>query len=205
MEANNQLSGFLGRLFAISEAYPELKANTSFENLQAQLVEVENKIRFARQFYNDTVTEYNQTIQMFPGSLFAGFLTIIMQSYLKQMIWQEKKYKLNFKLRWRFYEEKFLMSIVVAALVVFGVKTYYDKKTTNNDQVSVEKENKGSNETGTNEISNEMLVPGYALGEIPPITAPEMPDLSVKENPNAKITLDMTEKYQLFLVSMLLL
>ena len=73
MEANNQLSGFLGRLFAISEAYPELKANTSFENLQAQLVEVENKIRFARQFYNDTVTEYNQTIQMFPGSLFAGF------------------------------------------------------------------------------------------------------------------------------------
>ena len=91
-------------------------------------------------------------------------------------------------------KKDFLMSIVVAALVVFGVKTYYDKKTTNNDQVSVEKENKGSNETGTNEISNEMLVPGYALGEIPPITAPEMPDLSVKENPNAKITLDMTEK-----------
>ena len=91
-------------------------------------------------------------------------------------------------------KKNFLMSIVVAALVVFGVKTYYDKKTTNNDQVSVEKENKGSNETGTNEISNEMLVPGYALGEIPPITAPEMPDLSVKENPNAKITLDMTEK-----------
>ena len=91
-------------------------------------------------------------------------------------------------------KKNFLMSIVVAALVVFGVKTYYDKKTTNNDQVSVEKENKGSNETGTNEISNEMLVLGYALGEIPPITAPEMPDLSVKENPNAKITLDMTEK-----------
>ena len=91
-------------------------------------------------------------------------------------------------------KKNFLMSIVVAALVVFGVKTYYDKKTTNNDQVSVEKENKGTNETGTNEISNEMLVPGYALGEIPPITAPEMPDLSVKENPNAKITLDMTKK-----------
>ena len=91
-------------------------------------------------------------------------------------------------------KKNFLMSIVVAALVVFGVKTYYDKKTTNNDQVSVEKENKGSNETGTNEISNEMLVPGYALGEIPFIAAPEMPDLSIKENPNAKITLDMTEK-----------
>lgn len=72
MEANNQLSGFLGRLFAVSEAYPELKANTSFENLQNQLVELENKIRFARQFYNDTVTEYNQNIQMFPASIFAG-------------------------------------------------------------------------------------------------------------------------------------
>lgn len=91
-------------------------------------------------------------------------------------------------------KKDFLMSIIVAALVVFGVKTYYDKKTNNNAQVAVEKESKVSNETGTNEISNEMLVPGYGLGEIPPIAAPEMPDLSVKENPNAKITLDMTQK-----------
>ena len=87
-------------------------------------------------------------------------------------------------------KKEFLTSIIVAALVVFGVKTYYDKRTTNNDQVSVEKEN----EVGAKEVSNEMLVPGYALGEIPPIAAPEMPDLSVKENPNAKITLDMTQK-----------
>ena len=86
------------------------------------------------------------------------------------------------------------MSVVVAALVVFGVKTYYDKRTTNNTEVSVEKENNGSNEAGTKEVSDEMLVPGYALGEIPPITIPEVPDLSVKENPNAKITLDMTKK-----------
>ena len=92
-------------------------------------------------------------------------------------------------------KKDFLMSIIVAALVVFGVKTYYDKKTNNNAQVAVEKESKVSNET-SNQVSdeNEMLVPGYALGEIPPITAPEMPDLSVKENPNAKITLDMTKK-----------
>ena len=87
-------------------------------------------------------------------------------------------------------KKSFLMSIVVAALVVFGVKTYYDKKTTNNDQVSVEKENG----VGAKEASNEMLIPGYALGEIPLIAAPEMPDLSMKENPNAKITLDMTKK-----------
>ncbi len=92
-------------------------------------------------------------------------------------------------------KKDFLMSIIVAALVVFGVKTYYDKKTNNNVQVAVEKESKVSNET-SNQVSdeNEMLVPGYALGEIPPIAAPEMPDLSVKENPNAKITLDMTQK-----------
>ena len=91
-------------------------------------------------------------------------------------------------------KKSFLMSIVVAALVVFGVKTYYDKRTTNNTEVSVEKENNGSNEAGTKEVSDEMLVPGYALGEIPAITIPEVPDLSVKENPNAKITLDMTKK-----------
>ena len=82
-------------------------------------------------------------------------------------------------------KKEFLISIIVAILLVFGVKTYYDKKTTNNTQVSTEKE--VSNE-------NEMLVPGYALGEIPFIVAPEMPDLSIKENPNAKITLDMTKK-----------
>ena len=82
-------------------------------------------------------------------------------------------------------KKEFLISIIVAILLVFGVKTYYDKKTTNNTQVSTEKE--VSNE-------NEMLVSGYALGEIPFIAAPEMPDLSIKENPNAKITLDMTKK-----------
>ena len=82
-------------------------------------------------------------------------------------------------------KKEFLISIIVAILLVFGVKTYYDKKTTNNTQVSTEKE--VSNE-------NEMLVPGYALGEIPAITVPEMPDLSVTENPDAKITLDMTKK-----------
>ena len=90
-------------------------------------------------------------------------------------------------------KKDFLMSVVVAALVVFGVKTYYEKKVSNSTQASTVKE--VSNEV-SNQASNEdeMLVSGYALGEIPPIAAPEMPDLSVKENPNAKITLDMTQK-----------
>ena len=90
-------------------------------------------------------------------------------------------------------KKDFLMSAIVAALVVFGVKTYYEKRVPNNTTASVEKEvsNEASSEVSN---ENELLVPGYALGEIPPIAAPEMPDLSVKENPNAKITLDMTEK-----------
>ena len=91
-------------------------------------------------------------------------------------------------------KKNFLMSVVVAALVVFGVKTYYEKKTTNDTGVLVEKENNASSEVGAKEASDEMLIPGYALGEIPTITIPEIPDLSIKENPNAKITLDMTKK-----------
>ena len=84
-------------------------------------------------------------------------------------------------------KKDFLLSIIVAIILVFGVKTYYEKKADNNTQITAEKEVSNGNE-------NEMLVPGYALGEIPPITAPEMPDLSVTENPDAKITLDMTKK-----------
>ena len=85
-------------------------------------------------------------------------------------------------------KKDFLMSVIVAIILVFAVKTYYDKKGDNNTHVTAEKE--------VSEVlnENEMLVPGYALGEIPPITAPEMPDLSVTENPDAKITLDMTKK-----------
>ena len=86
------------------------------------------------------------------------------------------------------------MSVVVAALVVFGVKTYYEKKTTNDTGVLVEKENNASSEVGAKEASDEMLVPGYALGEIPAISIPEIPNLSVSENPDAKITLDMAKK-----------
>jgi len=56
----------------VSESYPELKANTNFLDLQNQLKDIENKIGFTRQFYNDTVTAYNQAIRMIPGNIFAG-------------------------------------------------------------------------------------------------------------------------------------
>ncbi len=72
MEADNVLTGALKSLFAVSEAYPELKANTNFLDLQAQLKDTEDKISYMRQSFNDTVMRYNNGIQTFPGVLFAG-------------------------------------------------------------------------------------------------------------------------------------
>lgn len=71
MKINGELNGVLGRLMAISESYPDLKANVNFLDLQKQLKDIEDKIGFARQFYNDTVTAYNQAIKMIPGNIFA--------------------------------------------------------------------------------------------------------------------------------------
>jgi LemA protein len=72
--AENQLSGALRQLFALSEAYPDLKANTNFQQLQAELSDIENKLAASRRFYNKTVSEYNAGIQRFPAALFAASL-----------------------------------------------------------------------------------------------------------------------------------
>lgn len=72
MASNNVLTGALRQLFAVSESYPELKANANFQQLQNQLEETENKIVYARQSFNDCVLMFNNAIQTFPGSLFAG-------------------------------------------------------------------------------------------------------------------------------------
>ena len=74
MNADKQLSGALNKLLALSEAYPELKADNNFKNLQENLKEVEDKIAFARQFYNDTVLKYKNVIEMFPTVLIASIL-----------------------------------------------------------------------------------------------------------------------------------
>ncbi|WP_420847467.1 LemA family protein [Methanolapillus millepedarum] len=70
-EASNMLSGTLKSLFAVAENYPQLKANENFRDLQNQLTETENKIAYTRQFYNDTVTKYNNTIQTIPTNIVA--------------------------------------------------------------------------------------------------------------------------------------
>ena len=83
MEASNQLSATLGHLFALTEAYPDLKANQSFMSLQNELTETENKVAFTRQFYNDTVMKYNTAIQKFPTVIAASLFRFGEEPYFK--------------------------------------------------------------------------------------------------------------------------
>ena len=71
-EAENQLTGALKSIFALSEAYPDLKANQNFAQLQEELTGTEGRIAYARQFYNDTVFRYNTKIQSFPANVLAN-------------------------------------------------------------------------------------------------------------------------------------
>jgi LemA protein len=72
-QAENVLSGALKSLFAVAEAYPDLKANQNFLNLQEELTSAEDRVAYARQFYNDSVLSYNTQIQKFPTVLLAGW------------------------------------------------------------------------------------------------------------------------------------
>lgn len=72
-EAEKSMEAALGKIFAIAEAYPELKANTNFQQLQVQLQEVEDKIQAARRFYNAGAKELNTKVKLFPVNLFNGF------------------------------------------------------------------------------------------------------------------------------------
>lgn len=81
MKANGELSQGLSRLFAVSEAYPELKANANFQELQRELSKTEDKITFARQFYNDVTMDYNNAVQMFPTSFFANRFNFVEEPF----------------------------------------------------------------------------------------------------------------------------
>jgi LemA protein len=70
--AENMLSGALRQLFALSENYPNLKANENFQQLQTEITDIENKIAASRRFFNNAVQEYNTGIQQFPAALFAA-------------------------------------------------------------------------------------------------------------------------------------
>src|ERR1700757_3144595 len=82
-QAENALTGALKSLFAVSEAYPDLKANQNFLNLQEELTSAEDRIAYARQFYNDSVQNYNTRIQTFPRNLIAGMFNFTPRQFFQ--------------------------------------------------------------------------------------------------------------------------
>ena len=82
-EAENALTGTLKSLFAVVENYPDLKANQNVLSLQEELTATENKISFARQFYNDSVLTYNNKIQMFPSNILAGMFNFTARQFFE--------------------------------------------------------------------------------------------------------------------------
>ena len=81
--AENQLSQTLRSLFAVSEAYPDLKANQNFLALQEELASTENKIAFSRQYYNDSVLNLNNRIEMFPTNIFANMFNFVKEKFFE--------------------------------------------------------------------------------------------------------------------------
>ncbi len=82
-EAENVLTQALGRLFAVAEAYPELRATENFQQLQAQLADVEGQIAIARQVYNDTVLTYDNALETVPTSVIAGMFSFRPREYFE--------------------------------------------------------------------------------------------------------------------------
>ncbi len=82
-QAENMLTGALRQLFAVAEAYPNLKANENFKQLQEELASTENKISFARQYYNDSAAIYNSAVQTFPSVIVASMFNFQKQDYFE--------------------------------------------------------------------------------------------------------------------------
>ena len=96
-KAENMLSGALKSLFAVAEAYPTLKANENFKALQEELASTENKVAFARQFYNDMVMKWNTMILTFPNNIIAGMFGMNKEKEFFQVSEEDRKsVKVNF-------------------------------------------------------------------------------------------------------------
>jgi len=95
-DANNQLSGALKSLFAVAEAYPELKANTNFQDLQRQLEDTEDKVAYSRQFYNSNVLEFNSKVQLFPGNMIANMFGFKIAEFFAATEEEKKKIDVKF-------------------------------------------------------------------------------------------------------------
>ncbi len=96
IKASGELTGALNRLFALAEAYPELKANTNFMSLQNDLKDTENKISTMRQFYNDTVLTYNNKVQSIPSNIVASLSHFKVESFFEITEEDRKNPKVSF-------------------------------------------------------------------------------------------------------------
>ncbi len=96
MAANDVLSKAMTKLFALSESYPELKANTNFLQMQADLKDVEDKIAFARQFYNDVVLKLNNKVEMFPSNLVASIFKVSKEKFFEVATSERENVKVQF-------------------------------------------------------------------------------------------------------------
>lgn len=96
VDANNQLTGALNKLFALSEAYPELKANQNFMSLQNDLKDTEDKITYARQFYNDTAMSFNNLVEMFPSNIVASVFKFKKYEFFKVLEEEKETPKVKF-------------------------------------------------------------------------------------------------------------
>ena len=96
IKASGEVTQALGRLFALAESYPELKANTNFLDLQNKLNEIEEKIRYARQFYNDSVLTYKNKIEMFPSNIVAGMFNFKPEAFFEATEEERKNVQVKF-------------------------------------------------------------------------------------------------------------
>ena len=94
--ANNDLNKVVTKLFALAESYPELKADTSFRELQTTLTETEDKISYARQFYNDVVMKYNNKVEVFPSNIVAGMFGFKTSAYFNATEEERENVKVKF-------------------------------------------------------------------------------------------------------------
>lgn len=96
MKSNSEIGQAIGKLFALAESYPDLKANTNFVDLQNQLKDIEDKIAYARQFYNDSVLMYNNKIEMFPSNIVASMFHFTKESFFEASEKEKENVKVQF-------------------------------------------------------------------------------------------------------------
>ncbi len=96
MKADGELTKAISKLFALSESYPDLKANTNFQQLQSELTETESKIASARQFYNDVVMQYNNKIEMVPSNIVASLFKFTKEAFFEANDTERENVKVKF-------------------------------------------------------------------------------------------------------------